>query len=360
MEAILQYSVFSNTVGQYLIFIGCLAASLLFIRLATKHLLSRLKTKAGKLKKPFLSGLVQGAKKYLVPILYFTAIVLCLKLLTLPTALLNIVNVSVTAFASFMAGLLLTRIIVYALQQYWRQRKDTEDSKLAIHWIGGLAKLLIWGVVGILFLQNIGVKIDALITGLGIGGLALAFAAQVVLEDVFCFFTIFFDRPFEIGDFIVVGEQMGTVEHIGVKTTRLRALDGEQLIMANKDLTSSRLRNYKTMQQRRVRFTLGVTYQTSAQVLAEIPAMIKDIVESVDGTTFGRAHFLAFSASSLDFEIVYFVLSSDYDRYMDVNQQVNLKIKEVFDARGIDFAYPTQTIFIDHASGPTVPEEPAP
>ncbi|MDD3213101.1 MAG: mechanosensitive ion channel family protein [Eubacteriales bacterium] len=360
MEEILQYTVLGNTVKQYLIFTGSLLLSLLFIRIAMNRLLNRLKTWAGKAKKPFLTGMAQGAKQYLVPILYFTAIVLCLKLLTLPAALLNIVNVLTTAFTSFMSGLLLTKLAAYALRQYWRQRKSTEDSKLAIHWIGGLAKAIIWSVVGILFLQNIGVRIDALITGLGIGGLALAFSAQVVLEDVFCFFTIFFDRPFEIGDFIVAGEQMGTVEHIGVKTTRLRALDGEQLILSNKDLTSARIRNYKTMEQRRVRFTIGVTYQTSAQVLAEIPTIIKEIVESVDGTTFGRTHFLAFSASSLDFEIVYFVLSSDYDRYMDVNQQVNLKIKEVFDARGIDFAYPTQTLFMDGTTAPAGLKKPTP
>ncbi len=156
---------------------------------------------------------------------------------------------------------------------------------------------------------------------------------------MFCFFTIFFDKPFEIGDFIIAGEQMGTVEHIGVKTTRLRALSGEQLVFSNSDLTGSRIRNYKSMQQRRVVFTLGLTYDTPVETLRRIPGVVKEIVEGEQDTQFGRAHFASYGAYSLNYEIVYFVLSSDYDKYMDVNEQINLKIKEALSAsaRGLLF-----------------------
>jgi small-conductance mechanosensitive channel len=346
LEAILQTVLYRNTVQEYLIFAGVLLVSLLAVRVATKILARNLKERAAKSKKPVDLFLSKGAGTYLSPILSFVAIVLCLKLITLSDGLQNVVNVCVKLFFAFVGGLLLPRAVSAVLSQYWRKRRQGETGKMTLHWMNILARVTIWGLLAILLLQNIGVKIDALIAGLGVGGLAIAFAAQVVLEDVFCYFTIFLDRPFEIGDFIVSGEQMGTVEHIGVKTTRLRTLEGEQLILSNKDLTGSRIRNYKTMEQRRVLFTLGVTYQTSAETLAEIPAILRQIVDGVEGASFTRAHFFSFGDSSLNFEVVYYVLSSDYDRYMDVRHRINLQIKAVFDQRGIDFAYPTQTLFV--------------
>jgi small-conductance mechanosensitive channel len=160
---------------------------------------------------------------------------------------------------------------------------------------GSHGKTVVWGLaLNSIVYDNIGVKITSLVTGLGIGGVAIAFAAQSALADVFCFFTIFFDKPFEIGDFIIAGDNMGTVEHIGVKTTRLRALGGEQLIASNADLTGSRIRNYKTLQQRRVSFTLGVPYDTPSESLKQIPALIREVVESTEDTSFSRAHFASF------------------------------------------------------------------
>ena len=207
-----------------------------------------------------------------------------------------------------------------------------------------MVELVIWSIALILFLDNIGIQITSLVTGLGIGGVALAFAAQAILVDLFCSFTIFFDKPFEIGDFIIVGDQMGTVEYIGMKTTRLRALSGEQLVLANSDLTKSRIQNYKTMAERRVLFKLGVTYDTALAKLKEIPGVIKNIISNVPQTRFGRAHFCAYGAYSLDYEIVYYVLSSDFDIYMDINQEIYFQIKEEFEHRGIEFAFPTQTV----------------
>ena len=137
---------------------------------------------------------------------------------------------------------------------------------------------------------------------------------------------------------------MGTVEHIGVKTTRLRAIGGEQLIVSNADLTGSRIRNYKSMQKRRVSFTFGITYDTRSEKLKEIPELIRSIVEQTDGVVFSRAHFASFGTYSLDFEVVYFVLSGDYDRYMDVNQHINLAIKDGFERLGVSFAFPTTRV----------------
>ena len=238
----------------------------------------------------------------------------------------------------------ISSVSIFLSSKYLESKINDASNKLALKWMTGIVKTVIWGVALLLFLDNVGVKINSLITGIGIGGIAIAFAAQAILTDVFCFFTIFFDRPFEIGDFIITGEQMGTVEHIGVKTTRLRALSGEQLVFSNTDLTSSRISNYKTMEQRRVLFTIGVTYETAYDKLKEIPELIKSIVSNVPDTTFGRAHFFSYGAYSLNFEIAYYILSGDYDKYMDINQEINFRIKEEFDKRRIEFAFPTQTL----------------
>jgi len=180
-------------------------------------------------------------------------------------------------------------------------------------------------------------------------GSAVALAVQNILGDLFASFSIVLDRPFVMGDFIIVGEHLGTVEHIGLKTTRLRSLSGEQLVFSNTDLLGSRIRNYKRMAERRVVFSLGVLYQTSPEQLEKIPQMIRDIVEAQTPVRFDRAHFKEYGASSLNFEIVYYVLSSDYALYMDIQQRINYQLKSRLDANGIEFAYPTQVTRFDPA-----------
>jgi small-conductance mechanosensitive channel len=211
-------------------------------------------------------------------------------------------------------------------------------------------QVVIW-VGGFLFLiDNLGYDITTLVAGLGIGGIAIALAAQTILGDLFSYLVIFFDKPFEIGDFIVVEDKMGTVEYIGIKTTRLRTLGGEQLICSNTDLTNSRVHNYKRMQERRVVFGLGVIYGTRAAQLKIIPKLIRDIIESIDGTRFDRAHFKSFGDFSLNFEVVFYVLSADYNRYMDIQEAINTQIFEVFEKEEIEFAFPTQTLFMNNVT----------
>ncbi|MCK4428221.1 MAG: mechanosensitive ion channel family protein, partial [candidate division Zixibacteria bacterium] len=192
-----------------------------------------------------------------------------------------------------------------------------------------------------------GFKISTVIAGLGIGGIAVALAAQAILGDLFSYFSILFDRPFEVGDFIILDDYLGTIEHIGIKTTRVRSLGGEQLVFSNADLTNSRLRNYKRMAKRRVVFKLGVTYQTTLEQVKEIPTIIKNIIQNITDTVFDRAHFSSYGDFSLVFETVYYVLSRDYNKYMNIQQEINFAIKEEFEKRGIEFAYPTQTLFLE-------------
>ena len=209
-----------------------------------------------------------------------------------------------------------------------------------------LGKLLLWVVVVLLALDNLGLNITALVASLGIGGVAVALAVQNILGDLFASLSIAIDKPFVIGDFVMVDNLMGTVEHVGLKTTRLRSLDGEQIVFANNDLLQSRVRNYKRMSQRRCAFTFGVTYSTTADQLAHIPTTVEAIIKSQPQVQFGRAHFKSFGESSLDFEVIYFVQSPDYDLYMDVQQAINLLLVRSFEHEGIDFAFPTRTLHV--------------
>ncbi len=233
------------------------------------------------------------------------------------------------------------------------QRKKAENpaSASAFGVLTFFAKLVLWIIIVLLALDNLGVEITPLIAGLGVGGIAIALAVQNILRDVFDSVSIVLDKPFEVGDFIVVGDCLGTVERIGIKTTRIRSLSGEQIIFANSDLIGSRVRNYKRMNQRRVVFSFGVVYQTPADKLQAIPQMVRDIIESIDQTRFDRAHFQKYGDSALDFEVVYYVEDRDYNLYMDIQQKINLAICRQFEKENIEFAYPTQTLYVRREVG---------
>jgi small-conductance mechanosensitive channel len=211
-------------------------------------------------------------------------------------------------------------------------------------------------VAFLLALDNLGFDITALVAGLGIGGIAVALAVQSVLGDLFASLSIVLDKPFVIGDFIIVDQYLGTVEHVGLKTTRIRSLSGEQVIFSNSDLLTSRVRNFKRMYERRIVFEVGVTYQTSYENVAAIPSMIRSIIEAQGETRFDRSHFKSYGDSSLVYETVYYVRSPDFNVYMDTQQAINLALYQEFAKRGIDFAYPTRTLYV-HNESPVQPKE---
>ncbi len=213
-----------------------------------------------------------------------------------------------------------------------------------------VSRVVIWALVLLLTLENLGVDITALVAGLGIGGIAVALAVQNVLGDLLASLSIALDEPFVIGDFVAVGDFLGSVEYVGIKSTRLRSLTGEQIVMSNADLLSSRLRNYGRMVERRIVFSLGLTYETPRAKLEQVPAIVRKVVEREKDVRFDRCHFKSYGAFSLDFEIVYYVLSPDYNRYMDLQQQINFGIHEAFEQLGVEFAYPTQTLWLGRQS----------
>lgn len=196
-------------------------------------------------------------------------------------------------------------------------------------------------------LSNLGVNVAALLAGLGVGGIAVALAAQNILGDLLASLSIVLDKPFVVGDFIVAGEEKGTVEQIGIKTTRLRSLSGEQLVLSNKDLLESRVRNYKRMWQRRVIHKFGVVYSTPADTLEKIPEWIKDIVLKYQQLSFDRCHFMEYGGSSLDFELVYFIADPEFNVHMDFQQKVLIDIYRKFAAEKVEFAYPSQSVYVE-------------
>jgi small-conductance mechanosensitive channel len=239
---------------------------------------------------------------------------------------------------------------VVAWMNTYRERWQADDASavMSMSVLSVVARILLWSLVLLLSLENVGVDVTALVAGLGIGGVAVALAAQNILGDLFASLSILLDKPFVLGDFLIVGDHLGAVEQIGLKTTRVRSLSGEQLVFSNADLLGSRIRNYGRMYERRVAFKIGVTYQTPREKLRLIPQIIREAVEELgeERVRFDRSHFQAYGDFALTFETVYYVLGADYNLYMDCQQSINLRIHERFETEGIQFAYPTQTLFL--------------
>lgn len=208
-------------------------------------------------------------------------------------------------------------------------------------------KIVLWVGAVVLLLSNLGYNVTSIIAGLGIGGIAVALALQNILSDIFSSISIYFDKPFKVGDFVTINGYSGTIKRIGIKSTRIQALQGEEVVMSNNELTQARIQNFGSMDRKRVVLPLGVIYQTTHQQLKKIPSILKKIIDEQDGATFDRSNFESYGDSSLNFETVYYIESSDYAHYMNIQEGVNLKIFEEFEKEKIYFAYPTQTLFLD-------------
>ncbi|MBU0504330.1 MAG: mechanosensitive ion channel family protein [Candidatus Omnitrophica bacterium] len=338
-----------NSFLAYLIFVSILFMGFLVVKIFEHILIKHLKKWAEKTITTFDDFVIRAIKRIGVPLAYFGVFYLGIDTLTLNPLFKKIINIAAIGILTLAAVRFGIALISYGFEFYLSKREENSTLKRSLDGILVVIKVVIWGLAIVYFLDNLGFKITAVIAGLGIGGVAVALAAQAVLGDLFSYFAILFDRPFEIGDFIIIGDHLGTVENIGIKTTRIRSLSGEQLIFSNTDLTNSRVRNYKRMEKRRVVFKLGVTYQTTSKQVKAIPKIIENIIKNVGDTIFDRAHFLSYGDFALIFEIVYYVLGSDYNKYMDIQQEINFAIKEKFEAEHIDFAYPTQTLYVTKA-----------
>jgi small-conductance mechanosensitive channel len=346
-QEFLSREIFRNRVVDYLVFLIVLVAGIMIITIFKRVVLGRLKRWAKTTTWNIDEFIIDIIGKMVVPIAYYGVFFLAVKNLVLPGFLERAIGVAGMVLVAFLSAQALIAMARFAIRTYIEIAERGSARERALQGFMTLIRVVVWGLATVVLLDNLGFRINTVIAGLGIGGIAVALAAQNILGDLFAYFTIMFDRPFEIGDFLIVGDYMGVVDHLGVKTTRIVSLGGEQIVMSNKDLTDSRVRNYKRMGKRRVLFRLGVTYQTPFGKLQEMPEVIADVIRGVEDAEFDRAHFFSYGDFSLVFEVVYYVMGSDYNKYMDIQQVINLGIHEEFEKRKIEFAYPTQTLFLN-------------
>jgi len=258
----------------------------------------------------------------------------------------------IVIFVLVQIGIWANAAIGFSLEHYRRRKTEEEDlsSIGAAGLLAAVAKIICWSVVLLLVLDNLGVNITALVAGLGIGGIAIALAVQNTLKDLFASVSIMLDKPFEVGDLIRVGPDEGTVEYIGIKTSRVRAPSGEELVFSNSDLLNSRIRNFKRLKDRRAVLTIGTRYDTPPDKSGEIPDMLKSIIEDQDHTRFERAFFTQIGQSALMFEAIYYMTDDDYLVFLGTQQAINIEILRRFEQEGISLAYPTQTVHVEQAA----------
>ncbi len=346
MSDLLKITWANNTLEEYFIALLLIVVAFLIIHFIKIFVIKKIHRNVDEEKYPRLKLLIRGINRRLVPLLYFGAVYIALETLSFGTKTDKIITTAYIIMAVWFGVRFAVSLLEYIIGNFLARTRG-EDERKKLKPILRFLNFLLWITGTLLMLDNLGFNISTLIAGLGITGIAVALAAQALLGDLFSYFVIFFDKPFEIGDFVVFENNSGNIEKIGIKTTRVRSLSGEQLIVSNSKLTNSLVHNYKRMEKRRVVFNIGVTYQTTAEQLKAIPDIVKNIIAKNESAQFDRGHFQSFGDSSLKFEFVYFILTPDYVVYMDVQQNINLEIYEEFDKRGIEFAYPTQTVFVN-------------
>lgn len=346
---ILEYSFYENTVQTWLI---ALASSILTVLIL--QLIRRI------LEKRVVALIKKSQTKiddYLLPLLRQTRLFFLLAVgvyvgsffLALPENAHIWVGKIIRLVFFIQAGCWGAGLIAYFVTHQMSEKMEDDEAEDAttIDALGLIAKIALWVIVGLLTLDNLGVEVNSLIASLGIGGIAIALALQNILGDLFASLSIALDKPFVIGDYIIIDNFAGDVEDIGLKSTRIRSVSGEEIVFSNTDLLSSRIRNYRLIKERRVSFSIGVSCSTPFEKLVQIPVIIEEIISSLDKVRFSRAHFKEMGDFSLNYEIVYFSQSPDYIFFMDVRQEINLAIYKRFAKEGIELPYPTQTLFIE-------------
>jgi len=348
----LEHIFWGNSVLQWTIAGTVLLASYLLLRLAKRIAGHRLAALSARTETQWDDVIAEAINKTRALFLFVAGIFIAAQFLHLPERTQSLIHNLFIITLLIQAGIWLGVVTISTLEQH-RQRALQKNPAAAttINALGFLSRILIWSVVLLVALDNLGIDVTALVAGLGIGGVAVALSVQNILGDLFASLSIILDKPFVIGDFLVIDDYMGSVEYVGLKTTRVRSLSGEQLIFSNSDLLKSRIRNYGRMFERRVVFSIGVTYDTPREKLRRIPGIIRATIEAEENTRFDRSHFMKYGDYSLQFETVYYVLSADYNHYMDIQQAIYFAIHEAFEQEGIEFAYPTQTVFVAQTAG---------
>jgi len=296
-----------------------------------------------------LDNLIVDAVKKIRPWFYaYLSFYLALLPFTLPESIDLTLTVLLLILIAWQIIDIAGGIVAYVVEKMTHTSPGEQadpNATTAAAMINLVSKIVLWSLGFIFVLSNLGFEVTSLIAGLGIGGVAIAFALQGILSDLFASFSIYFDKPFQIGDFISIGTDMGTVEKIGIKSTRLRTLQGEELIMSNAELVKARVQNFRKMIKRRATAEIGVTYNTHPDKVAAIPDMIKTIFANIEHATLDRVFFTSFAESALIFDVIYFIDDRDIKTYLTAQQEFNLGLLRAFNDAGIEFAFPTRTVY---------------
>jgi small-conductance mechanosensitive channel len=343
---VLDRALYGNSLRAWLVAAGAFAVALGVLLLVRRLLAYRLGALALRTTNTVDDLVPEVARRTRVYSLVALAVAVGARFIVLPQRIADTLDKAIALIVLLQAALWGTAAIAFYVARYIARRREMLEASnvWAIRALGVGARVVVWALVFVAVLDNLGFDVTALVTGLGVGGIAIALAVQAILGDILAAMAIVFDKPFVVGDFIVVDNFAGTVEEIGLKTTRVRSLSGEQLVFGNGELLKSRIRNFKRLYERRNLFTIDVTYDTPTDVVARIPGIMREIVEAQRPVRFDRSHFSAYTDSALRFETVYFVLDPDYNKHMDIQQAIFLGVLERFERDGIEFAFPTRTI----------------
>lgn len=341
MEQFLNFEFYNNTGKDYLIALGIFIFAFIILNVAQKVLISHFR-KLAKLTKTEIDDVIVDIVASLKPPFYvIVAIYIGARAITLSNQvwqIMHIIFLSVLVYEGIQAAQKITTFLAY---KALKKNGEEEQAKTTVKTFNIFIQIALWSIGILLVLSNAGINVSSLLAGLGIGGIAVALALQNILGDIFSSFSILIDKPFQVGDFIKIGTDVGVVEKIGIKTTHLRTLDGQTLIVANRELTTTRVENFRQVKKRRALFILGVIYESKAADLEKIPNLIKDLIEKQEAAEFDRCHFKSFGDFSLNFEVSYYVAADSYKDFLDVVEKINLDIFKSFKESNIEFAYPT-------------------
>lgn len=341
-------------VKQWLLATAVLAVTYLALVLIRRVLARRLEVLAARTETDWDDLLVEFVRRTRPYFIAAIAIYAATRVIAPPREVSRVLGALAVIVVLLQAGVWGNGIIGFGAEHYIRKRSSTDTgTRTTIRAVGYAARFMLWGLLVVTALQNFGINVTALVTGLGIGGIAIALAVQNILGDLFAALAIVLDKPFVVGDAVQVDNVNGTIEHVGLKTTRIRSVNGEQVIIANADLLRSRIQNHERRLDRRVLFNLDVAYDTAPEKIERIPAMVKAIVEKHSPVRFGRCHFLAWTDSALRFEVVFHVLDADYERYADIQHAVNIEILRRFATEKIEFALPARAVIMKRDPQPT-------
>ena len=335
---------FGNTAGEYVAVVIVLVAIVALLKLVEVIILARLSALSKRTKTDLDDVIVQMIGTINPPLYLFVALYVSVRALSVNSFLQQSLDFVLIVWLTYQAIIIAQVAIDYVLKK--STKSIARENKSAIKFLSNIFRFILWVIGLLVILQNIGIDVTALVAGFGIGGIAIALAIQNILGDLFSSFSIVFDKPFIVGDFIKASGVSGTVEKIGIKTTRLRSSDGEEIVLSNSELTNAKIQNFGRLEERRMKLEFGILYETPNEKMEQIPPLVEKIISDISGARFNRAHFTKFNDSSLDYEVTYYVESSEYGKALDIQQKINLRLKIEFEKRDVGMAYPTRTVYM--------------